>query len=120
MMRSQRVVLGIVVSAFAATGEPAKVLEDVVQLSGITGGLCAWLEPGNGLDMLALARGGRFLVHGIASDAKETMTLCQRLAGAGLSGFASVEALPLKTLPYADNLVNLIVAEDLPALMESP
>src|SRR5438105_1663872 len=118
-MNHVRFVFTLTLAFFAlssAGGEPAKSVEEVLQLSGVTGGLCAWLEPGKGDGVVDLARGGKFLVHGIVSDAKEAAALRQRLAGAGLSGFTSIETLPLKVLPHADNLVNLFVADDLPAL----
>ena len=41
----------------------------------------------------------------------------KHFADSGLAGIASAEALPPGRLPYADNLVNLLVAEDLPALI---
>ena len=92
--------------------------EEILQLSGVGAGVCVWLEPGECQGLAELARGRTFLVHGICSEAKAAAAARQRLAGEGLAGIASVEALPLNALPHANNLVNLLVAEDLPPLLK--
>ena len=108
-----------VLSVFCAANAGAGGLaEEVLQLSGVRAGVCVWLAPGECQDLAELARGRTFLVHGVCSEAKAAAAGRGRLAGEGLAGIASVEALPLNPLSHANNLVNLLVAEDLPALLK--
>ena len=62
---------------------------------------------------ISLARGGRRLVHGLARDAAAATLARRAIAAAGLYGLASVEVFGDRTkLPYADNMVNLLICED--------
>lgn len=99
-------------------GEAAGTAGEILELSGAKAGLCVHLECSDGRLVTEIARTGRFLVHGLTSDAATLDAIRKRFAEEGIGGVAGVEALPLKRLPYADNLVNLLVAEDLPGLVE--
>jgi len=98
-------------------GEPDRTAEEILRLSGIAAGLCVHLECGDGRLLAELGRNGRFLAHGVSTDAAAAAAARKRLAGEGLAGLAGAEVLPLDRLPYADNLVNLLIADDLPALI---
>ncbi len=109
----------VLAQAASALAEPVgAVAQEVRQIAPTQGGLVVCLDCGDGAMLAQFARTGRFLVHGISSDARLAATARQRLADDGLCGFASVECLPLDPLPYADNLANLLIAEDLPALLK--
>ncbi|MCY3023508.1 MAG: PQQ-binding-like beta-propeller repeat protein [Planctomycetota bacterium] len=110
--------LSVLIVFCAANAAAGGLTEEVLQLSGVGAGVCVWLEPGECQSLAELARGRTFLVHGICSETKSAAAARQRLAGEGLAGIASVEALPLNPLPHANNLVNLLVAEDLAALLK--
>ena len=88
-------------------------------MSGAKGGVCALLECGDGKLLTELTRDGKFLVHGITRDSTTATAIRKRLASGGLSGIGSVEVLPLDRLPYADNLVNLLVAEEALTLLRN-
>ncbi len=104
--------------ARAHASDADKTAGEVLTLSGAEAGLCVHLECGDGRLLEALARDGGFLAHGLTSDAASTAAIRKRFADDGLAGVASVESLPLDRLPYADNLVNLLVADDLPRLLK--
>jgi hypothetical protein len=101
----------------ANAADPAGLVDEISQVSGIEAGLCVCLDCGDGALPAGFARTGRFLAHGIASDPKLALAARQKLADLNLSGIGSADCLPLDRLPYADNLVNLLVAEDGPALL---
>jgi len=99
-----------------AAADGAAVAGQALADSGLQAGLCVHLGTTDGEIEAELAAGGRRLVHGLALDD----TACQAARGAlqarGIYGLASVErAASLDVLPYAANLVNLLVA-DLDAL----
>jgi len=70
------------------------------------------LGPPGGLTA-ALRANDSYLVHGLETDAKKVEAAREHIHKLGLYGKVSVERFDGKTLPYADNLVNLLVAEDL-------
>lgn len=110
----------ILVAATLATvargAEPTDGSREAVAATGITAGLCVHLGTSDGRLEADLARGGTMLVHGLAPDAASLEQARRTIRAAGLYGLASVErAAATAALPYADNLVNLLVA-DLDAL----
>src|SRR5262245_32048739 len=58
------------------------------------------------------AEQGGWLVHVLVADEGKAGAARQRLEGRGLYGRVSVEAWTAATLPYPDNLVNLLVVHD--------
>ncbi len=95
---------------------PSDESSDVLRESGVRAGLAVHLGSSDGRLEAGLADGGRMVVHGLALDDKSADAARRTLLEKGLYGIASVErwaAAP--ALPYADNLVNLFVA-DLDAL----
>jgi outer membrane protein assembly factor BamB len=109
-------VAGWVLQAVAAFGAEG-VLEDLPGHAGVSAGLCVYLDCGDGRAMADLARGGKFLVHGLALDAGAVPAVRQYLAAQGVAELTAVEMLSPAALPYEKNHVNLIVAENLPALL---
>ena len=97
----------------AAPAAPAEA-EAVLARADVAGGLCVHVgfgHPGAPPLAAALASSGRFLVHGLDRDAGAVAAARGRLRALGLYGRASVEHWQAETLPYADNLVNLLVVE---------
>ncbi len=80
-------------------------------LSKVHGGLCVHVGCGDGTLTAELA-GGRFLVQGIDSDPEQVSIARAHLRTQGLYGLATAERHSLTTLPYAENLVNLIVVDN--------
>ena len=77
--------------------------------SGIKGGLVVHLGCGEGELTAALCADDRYLVHGLDRSAKNIALAREHIHAEGIYGQVSVELLEAATLPYADNLVNLIV-----------
>ncbi|MCX5671178.1 MAG: PQQ-binding-like beta-propeller repeat protein, partial [Planctomycetota bacterium] len=88
----------------------------ILDATGIRAGLGVHVGATDGVLEIGLTSGGRMLVHGLALDDASLATARQAIQAKGLYGLASVEkAAGLHPLPYAENLVNLLVA-DLDAL----
>ncbi len=90
---------------------------EIVKASGVTGGLIVHLGVTDGKLTAELGQGGKFVVHGLASDAASVEKARKTIQSKGVYGRVSIECGLLAKLPYAENLVNLIVAGDLPALL---
>jgi len=97
-------------SAFAQGASPG---EELLQSSGIRGGLVVHLGCGDGRLTAALGANDSYLVHGLDADPENVAQARKTIRSMGLYGRVSVEAFDGEHLPYADNLVNLLVAEDL-------
>lgn len=99
-----------------ATAGAAERAREIRQTTGVEAGLCVLLAAGDGDLAADLTNGGRMVVQSLVLDEKAVATDRQALQARGLYGLASVDRVAgLNPLPYADNLVNLLVA-DLDAL----
>jgi hypothetical protein len=112
-------VLFIVLGWTAAADRRAAEADDVADIrrqTGIRAGLCVHLGTTDGSLEADLAADGQLLVHGLTSDLKELQGARRTIHDRELYGLASVQyTASLKHLPYASDLVNLLVA-DLDAL----
>jgi len=75
----------------------------------IAGGLCVVLGSDGALPAAELAEGKPFIVHCLMSEQAHVRTARKTLFDKKLYGRVSVEYLPKRFLPYADNLVSMIV-----------
>ncbi|MBL8795633.1 MAG: PQQ-binding-like beta-propeller repeat protein [Planctomycetia bacterium] len=88
----------------------------VFATTGIHTGLCVVVEHGDGELAAGLTNGGRMVVQSLFLEDAKVQAARKRLQARQLYGLASAErATGLPALPYADNLVNLLIA-DLDAL----
>ena len=111
------VVLGSLLAPAGAlsAAEPASA-EAILAATGVKGGLVVHLGCARGAGpalTAALRANRRYLVHGLDTDPKAVADARATLRARGVYGPVSVEAFDGKRLPYTDNLVNLVVAEDL-------
>ncbi|NQT39968.1 MAG: PQQ-binding-like beta-propeller repeat protein, partial [Planctomycetes bacterium] len=86
----------------------------VIDTAGVRGGVVVHLGCGDGRRTAALHSNDSYLVHGLDADAENVEAARQHIRSLGLYGSkVSVERHTGPRLPYVDNMVNLIVAEDL-------
>jgi outer membrane protein assembly factor BamB len=100
----------------AQASEPVSTTERAQQIldaTGIRGGLVVHLGCGDGRLTAALRANDSFMVQGLDWEVKNVERARTYIQSLGFYGPVSVEQLTSARLPYADNLVNLIVAEDL-------
>ncbi|UCD00188.1 MAG: PQQ-binding-like beta-propeller repeat protein [Phycisphaerales bacterium] len=87
--------------------------QKTLDATGVKGGLIVHLGCGDGRLTAALHVNDRYLVHGLDTHPDEVAAARKHIQNFGLYGEVSVEAFDGFELPYADNLVNLLIAEDL-------
>ncbi|KPK50625.1 MAG: hypothetical protein AMK72_01680, partial [Planctomycetes bacterium SM23_25] len=117
--RAGRAAVALVACNFALSA-PVAAREmsagEVLAATGVKGGLVVHVGCGDGRLTAALRAGDAYLVHGLDTDAANIEKARRHIRSLGLYGPVSVERLAGDRLPYADNLVNLLVAEDLGAI----
>lgn len=96
--------------AWATATQRARQLLDTAEVEG---GLIVHLNCGDGELTAALRANDRFLVQGLDVDPANVTKARQRIRSRGLYGPVSVRGFDGRSLPYAENLVNLVVAETL-------
>ena len=88
----------------------APMAERILEESGIGGGLIVHLNCGEGKLTAALGSGERYTVQGLEADAEEVEAARRHIRQLGRYGRVSVDHRDRAArLPYADNLVNLLV-----------
>jgi len=86
---------------------------DALETSGIKGGLIVHLNCADGNLTCELHANDRYLVHGLDASRAKIAVARKLIRAKGLYGKVSVDTYDGRTLPYTDNLVNLVVAEEL-------
>ncbi len=118
-----RLVLGLVITVFLFVAPAASVSKqtgggygqnsrEILKTTGVKGGLVVHIGCGNGRLTAALRANERYLVHGLDTDADNVRKARNYIQSLGLYGAVSIQKWNGGLLPYADNLVNLVVSED--------
>ncbi|MCX7049070.1 MAG: PQQ-binding-like beta-propeller repeat protein [Candidatus Sumerlaeota bacterium] len=97
----------------AAVAQPQDAAKQILDASGVKGGLIVHVGCGDGKLTAALKAGDGWLVQGLDADPANVEKARKQIQSLGLYGPVSVDRFDGKHLPYAENLVNLVVAEDL-------
>jgi len=92
----------------AGRGEALQILN----ATGVKGGLVVHLGCGDGQLTAALA-GDRHLVQGLDTEADNVARAREHIRSLGIYGKVTAREFDGRTLPYAENVVNLLAAEDL-------
>ena len=90
----------------------ADLARRILEVTGVKGGVIVHLGCGGGGLTAALRASDAYLVHGLDPDAADVRQAREHIQSLGLYGPVSVDRLSGPRLPYADNFVNLIVAEE--------
>ena len=103
-------VLLLLAGAPLVAAEPAKVSAPaILSASGVKGGLVVVIGCGDPDHLAKLRASESYLVHGLDVDPKHIAAARKHIKALGVYGKVSVDVWGGKRLPYADNLVNLIV-----------
>jgi outer membrane protein assembly factor BamB len=94
-------------------GQDEQEARKILDATGVKGGLVVQVGCGNGYLTAALHAGESYIVHGLDKDASNVKKAREYIHSVNLYGKVSVDMLEGNKLPYIDNLVNLVVAEDL-------
>ena len=90
----------------------AEIGVDILKKSGIKGGLVVHLGCGEGNLTMQLAPENRYLVHGLDTNSETIQQARLNLAQVQRFGTVTASVYDGTHLPYADNLVNLIVVSN--------
>ena len=108
LWRAVRILVWI--ACFVASNPALAV--DALKESGVEHGLCVILPAADGAAVCALTNGGKMLVHALAADDAALEKTRAFLEANGVHGLATVDRpMAFMPLPYADNLVNLVVCD---------
>jgi len=87
--------------------------EEILNAAGIKGGLIVHIGCSDGRLTAALRANDSFLVQALDTNMRNVNVARKYLQSLGLYGAVTVDVLTGDSLPYVDNLVNLVVSEDL-------
>ncbi|MHC4250378.1 MAG: outer membrane protein assembly factor BamB family protein [Planctomycetota bacterium] len=96
----------------------AKIAREVLEATGVKGGLVVHLGCEDGKLTAALCAGDAYLVHGLDPDAANVSVARKHIRALGLYGKVTVDRLEGSALPLVDNLADLVVADDLGAVTQ--
>ncbi len=92
--------------------------QEILATTGVQGGLIVHVGCGDGALTVALAASDGYLVHALDTDPKNVAAARSLIRAKGLTARVSVAQFDGKHLPYVDETVNLVVAENLAGLPE--
>jgi outer membrane protein assembly factor BamB len=101
------------VGAFCAPASCEQMAKQILDTAGIKGGMIVHLDCGDGKLTAALRASDSYIVQGLVTDASKVAGARKTIRDLGLYGPVSVARWDGKHLPYADNMVSLLVAENL-------
>ena len=96
-----------------AQADHSRQAREILDAAGFGGGIIVHLGCGDGRLTAALRADETHIVHGLDSDPQSVRAAREYVHEQGIYGPVSVEHFDGKSLPYTDNLVNLVVAENL-------
>ncbi|MHC4566002.1 MAG: outer membrane protein assembly factor BamB family protein, partial [Planctomycetota bacterium] len=92
-----------------AQGDYAGQAKQILDGAGFEGGIIVHLGCGDGTLTAALRADKNCIVHGLDADAQTVQAAREYVREQGIYGPVSIDHLAGASLPYADNLVNLVV-----------
>ena len=119
---TQRIAASLVVTLSVSLAAPAVAAERasnslpeearrILNATGVEGGLVVHLGCGSAELTAELPASNAYLIHGLDADADNVRRARKYVRSRGLYGRVSIDRQIGRRLPYADNLVNLVVAE---------
>jgi len=99
-------------TAKADEKDAAKSAKEILDATGVQGGIVVHLGCGDGTLTAALCANDRYTVHGLEADLAKIVQARSYIREQGVYGPVSVEQYSGSLLPYSDNLVNLVVVQD--------
>ena len=115
---SKSSVLSLIVVCLLVGSSPlavpaAQQAESILQATDVKGGVIVHVGCGDGVLTASLRADDSFLVHGLDTSDANVAAARTHIRESGLYGPVSVDTFDGRTLPYVDNFVNLVVADDL-------
>ena len=92
---------------------PGGTADEILSKTGIKGGLVVHIGCGTGELTCSLRADNRYLIHGLDTCPEKVKKARTLIHSKNLYGAVAVDVFDGTSLPYADNLVNLVVSEAL-------
>ena len=105
-------VISVLILSCAGQKTPDRIAAEIYIAAGVKGGLIVHAGCGDGKLTAALRKNDSYLVHGLDINAANVEQARKHIKSLGLYGKVSVDTFDGERLPYIDNLVNLVVAEN--------
>jgi outer membrane protein assembly factor BamB len=99
--------------AGCSQGTPEDQAAMILEKSGVLGGIIVHVDCGNGILTEKLKANNSYIVQGLDPEAENVQKAREYIASRQEYGPISVDRLTGNRMPYTDNMINLIVAEDL-------
>ncbi len=104
----RRYITFLFVLALTGVFARAGTAEDILKASGVKGGLVVCIGCDDPALLVGLRASDAYLVHGLDTDPAAAVKAREFVAGKGLSGKITADTFDGKTLPFIDNVVNLL------------
>ena len=101
-----------------ADSSPQALAREILAATDVKGGLVVHIGCGDGRLTCQLHANDSYVVHGLNRDQADVERARRHIKSVGKYGKVSVEQWQGERLPYADDLVNLLVVEDTPEVPE--
>jgi len=103
----------LLTAAAMANGSDAETIaKEIFDITDVKGGIVVHLGCGNGKLTAALHPNDSYTIHGLDADPAKVAEARKYIHEKGVYGPVSVERFSGSSLPYTNNLINLIVAQD--------
>jgi len=106
-------IVSLAVPAILQGADVKAKAREILDTTGVRGGLVVHLGCGRGALTAALRANERYLVQGLDAEEADVALARRNVQSAGLYGPVSIAHFSGTRLPYADNMVNLLVVEEL-------
>jgi len=106
-------VLALVINPAPAAESQQQKAGQILNDTGVKGGLIVHINCGDGKLTAALRANDSYLVHGLDRNASNVQKAREHIRSLNLYGRISADRWSGNRLPYIDNMVNLIVAENI-------
>lgn len=98
-------------TAISCADELDEQARKIITSSGVRGGVVVHLGCGDGTLTAKLRAGDAYIVHGLDSSKQNVDTAREHISSIGLYGNISIDSVDGTHLPYAENIVNLLIQE---------
>ena len=97
---------------------PTSIAKNLLKMSDFKGGLCVHLACGDGQITAELGAMGKFIVQGLEHDERLASKARAHILEQGVYGRISLWQQSYQQLPYADNLVNVVIVTNTKRVVE--
>ena len=106
--------------SFVSAETAAEKAGDILNAAGVKGGLVVVVGCEDAALPLALRANASYLVHALDTDAARVTQARKAIEAKGLYGEVAVDQWDGKTLPYVEDIVNLLVIENPRGVVQHP